>query len=82
MAVHPENQGKGVGTALVESGMRQAEKLGLDVFIQAMKAGMGVYERLGFRTEKEFVQDDSKNGGKGDHVVYFMLYEQNPGSNV
>jgi len=70
LAVHPQHQGKGVGTALVESGMREAEKLGLDIFIQAMKAGLGVYRRLGFHVEKEFIEDDS--------IVYFMIYEQGP----
>ena len=70
LAVHPQHQGKGVGTALVESGMREAEKLGLDIFIQGMKAGLGVYRRLGFHVEKEFVEDDS--------IVYFMIYEQDP----
>lgn len=82
MAVHPENQGKGVATALVQSGMREAEKIGLDIFIHAMKAGLGVYKRLGLYVEKEFVQDDSIYGGKGEHCVYLMIYEQNPTFNV
>jgi ribosomal protein S18 acetylase RimI-like enzyme len=78
LAVHPEHQGKGVGSALVQSGMRQAEKLGLDIFIQAMKAGLGVYKRLGFHVDKEFIENRSEQGGKGDSVVYFMIYEQDP----
>jgi hypothetical protein len=57
--------------------MIEAEKLGLDVFIHAMEAGLGVYKRLGFRIEREFVLNDSKFGGQGDHSVYFMIYEQN-----
>ncbi|KAK9422273.1 hypothetical protein SUNI508_04952 [Seiridium unicorne] len=75
LAVHPDNQGKGVGTALVESGMRQAEKMGLDIFIHAMKMGMGVYKRLGFRVEKELVMDGSPYGGDGDYRVWFLIYE-------
>ncbi|KAK6086324.1 acetyltransferase [Seiridium cupressi] len=77
LAVHPDNQGKGVGTALVESGMRQAEKMGLDIFIHAMKMGMRVYKRLGFRGEKEPVMDGSHYGGDGDYRVWFLIYEQN-----
>ncbi|KAK9777610.1 putative Acetyltransferase-2 [Seiridium cardinale] len=77
LAVHPDNQGKGVGTALVESGMRQAEEMGLDIFIHAMKMGMGVYKRLGFRVEKELVMDDSPYGGDGDYRAWFLIYEQN-----
>ncbi|PVH78623.1 acetyltransferase [Cadophora sp. DSE1049] len=80
LAVHPEQQGKGIGTALVESGMREAKKLGLDIFIVAMPSGMGVYERLGFRVERELVQDDSMFGGTGDHRTYFMVFEQKAGA--
>ncbi|KAL5319711.1 hypothetical protein ACEPPN_012767 [Leptodophora sp. 'Broadleaf-Isolate-01'] len=76
LAVHPEQQGKGIGTALVQSGMREAEKLGLDIFIVAMKAGMGVYKRLGFRVERVLVQDDEKYGGLGEYKTYFMVLEQ------
>jgi len=81
LAVHPDNQGKGIGTALVQSGMIEAAKLNLDIFILAFKAGLGLYKRLGFRVEREIVQDDSKYGGPGDYRTYFMIYEQNPTSN-
>jgi hypothetical protein len=57
--------------------MREAEKLGLDVFIHAMEAGVGVYKRLGFHIEREFILNDFKLGGPGDYSVYFMIYEQN-----
>jgi len=82
LAVHPKNQGKGVATALVQNGLREAEKLGLDIFIHAMKAGVGVYKRLGFYVEKEFIQDDSMYGGNGDHHVYLMIYEQKLNAHV
>ncbi|KAL0932504.1 acetyltransferase [Colletotrichum truncatum] len=73
LAVHPDNQGKGVGSALVQSGMKQAEGLGLDIFIHAMKAGVGLYQRLGFHVEKEFVQYDTKYGGEGDVYTALMV---------
>jgi ribosomal protein S18 acetylase RimI-like enzyme len=62
--------------------MKQAEILGLDIFMIAMKAGVGLYKRLGFRIEKEIVQDDSKYGGESEYYQYFMIYEQDPRSNV
>lgn len=76
MAVHPDNQGKGIATLLVKSGMEQARKLGLDIFILAFKPGFKLYARLGFRVERELVQDDSAYGGPGEYVVRYMIYEQ------
>ncbi|KAH6651924.1 hypothetical protein BKA67DRAFT_572422 [Truncatella angustata] len=76
LAVHPENKRQGVATALIQSGMKVAENLGLDIYIQATKAGLGAYKRCGFRIERELTQDDSKYGGTGEVSTYFMIYEQ------
>lgn len=76
LAVHPENKGKGVATLLVESGMKQAEKLGLDIFILACKPAWGLYTRLGFRVEEELVQDDSMYGGDGEFAMRYYIYDQ------
>jgi len=78
LAVHPDNQGKGVGTALVKSGLEQAERLGLDVFLQALEDGVNVYRRLGFKIQKELTQDDSMFGGTGRYYVCMMTLEQKP----
>lgn len=74
--MHPQHQRKGIATALVRSGMRQAEKLGLDIFVHAMKIAVPLYQRLGFRIEQELVQDDSIYGGPGLWGDYFLIYEQ------
>ncbi|SPQ25301.1 be2271e8-e575-4727-9cea-0151190e28ca [Thermothielavioides terrestris] len=76
LAVHPKHQRRGIATALVRSGMQQAEKLGLDIFVHAMKPGVPVYQRLGFRLERELTQDDSQYGGPGLFTDYFMIYSQ------
>ncbi|KAI2613451.1 acyl-CoA N-acyltransferase [Hypoxylon sp. NC1633] len=75
LAVHPENKGKGIGTALVESGIKQAEKMGLDVFTLAFKMGRGIYARLGFKEVDRVIQDDSAFGGLGEYGAYFMVYQ-------
>ncbi|KAL4768457.1 hypothetical protein BDW60DRAFT_211001 [Aspergillus nidulans var. acristatus] len=80
LAVHPENQGKGIGTALVESGIQRAEKLRLPIFILAFRAGRGIYERLGFREVDRVIQDDTKYGGQGEYGAYFMVYDVPPKS--
>ncbi|KAF7333331.1 Acetyltransferase [Mycena venus] len=75
LAVHPDNKGKGIATALVESGLRQAKTMGLPVFIFAFKAGRGVYERLGFKEVWRIIQDDTMYGGPGEYGVYLMVYD-------
>lgn len=77
LAVHPENKGRGVATQLVESGIRQAELLGLDLCILAFKAGLGVYTRLGFRIVDQLIQDDSMFGGPGEWATYMVVYDTN-----
>ena len=76
IAVHPENKGQGVATALVESGMKAAEELGIPIFIMAFKAGRGVYARLGFEEVDRIIQDDSMYGGPGEYGAYFMVYNR------
>ncbi len=80
--MHPDNQRKGIGTVLVQSGMEQAAKLGLDILIYAKSQGVGVYKRLGFRVEREFVLDDSMYGGTGEVYVALMIYQQRPRSDA
>ena len=60
---------------LVESGVKEAQKMGLDVFVLAFKAGLGVYERAGFKLLGQIIQDDSKYGGKGEYGAYFLVKE-------
>jgi hypothetical protein len=57
---------------LVESGIAEAEKIGVDVIVMAYKAAVGVYKRLGFEMMEYLIQDDSKYGGEGEFGAYFM----------
>jgi predicted N-acetyltransferase YhbS len=75
LAVHPENKGKGIATLLVESGIRAAERMGIDLFVLAFRAGVGVYKRLGFVVVKEILLDDRKFGGTGDYGGWLMIKE-------
>lgn len=73
--MHPDNQRKGVGRALVNSGMNQADKMGLDIFVHALAEGAELYKRMGFRLIGELIQDDSAYGGSGLYGAYFFIYE-------
>lgn len=55
--------------------MRQAEKLGLPIFVFALKVSRAVYSRLGFKEVDRVIQDDSAFGGSGEYGAYFMVYE-------
>ncbi|KAK2013796.1 acetyltransferase [Colletotrichum eremochloae] len=79
LAVHPENKGKGVATALVENGIRLAEKMGVDIMILAFEAGLNVYKRLGFKEIHRGYQDNTKYGGQG-YWVTIVTYEVNKAS--
>ena len=74
LAVHPDNQARGIATQLVASGLKEAKKIGLDVYVMAFPPGVGLYRRLGFRIEKEIVQDISEEGGLGEIYRAFMTY--------
>jgi ribosomal protein S18 acetylase RimI-like enzyme len=74
LAVHPDNQGRGIATQLVASGLKEAKRIGLDVYVRAFRPGVGLYRRLGFRLEKEFVLDDSEEGGPGEVYRALMTY--------
>ncbi|KAF2964112.1 hypothetical protein GQX73_g9475 [Xylaria multiplex] len=75
LAVHPENKGKGIGTALVAHGIRQSEKMRLPIFAMAFKAGLGIYTKLGFKEVDRVIQDNSQWGGVGEYGAYFMIYD-------
>ncbi|KAI0393154.1 acyl-CoA N-acyltransferase [Xylariaceae sp. FL0594] len=77
LAVHPENKGKGIGTALVAEGILQARNLGLPIFTMAYKAGLGIYKRLGFKEVDRVIQDTAPWGGVGEYGAYFMIYDHN-----
>ncbi|CAD6567379.1 MAG: hypothetical protein ASARMPREDX12_000232 [Alectoria sarmentosa] len=80
LAVHPDNRGQGIGSMLVQNGIREARKLGLDVFVHGMKAGLGVYKRTGFRLVDQMILNDSEYGGKGEYGSYFLVNEAEKGN--
>ncbi|RYO76465.1 hypothetical protein DL766_006401 [Monosporascus sp. MC13-8B] len=64
--------GHDIVTLLVESGIAQAEEMGVDIFVLAFKVATGVYHQLGFEMLGQFVPDDSKYGGKSEYGTYFL----------
>ena len=73
LATRPDHMGKGVASLLVQSGLEQADKVGLETIVMAKNASVGLYRRLGFALVKTVVQDDSMFGGNGAYTVHFMV---------
>ncbi|KAK6216428.1 hypothetical protein LQW54_003432 [Pestalotiopsis sp. IQ-011] len=72
LAVQPAYRNRGIATMLMEAGIAESEKMGIDIFMLAYKAGLGVYKRLGFETLETLILDDSAYGGQGEYGCYFM----------
>ncbi|KAH8596159.1 hypothetical protein B0O99DRAFT_621160 [Bisporella sp. PMI_857] len=74
LTVHPDHRKQGIATKLVESGLREAEKFGFDVFVLAMEPALGLYQRTGFTLLDQFECDDSEFGGEGKYRWYLLEY--------
>ncbi|KAK5656465.1 hypothetical protein OQA88_4848 [Cercophora sp. LCS_1] len=72
LAVHPDHKGKGIATLLVQHGVEAAERLGLDAFVLAFEAGLGIYKRNGFKLLRQLTLNDAVYGGKGDFTRYYL----------
>ncbi|CEJ82776.1 hypothetical protein VHEMI02824 [[Torrubiella] hemipterigena] len=74
LAIHPDQQGKGIGTLLLKKVMECAADLKLDMYILACKPGFRLYEKMGFTVLRELVQDDSMFGGDGKYTMRYLLW--------
>ncbi|KAI0156511.1 acyl-CoA N-acyltransferase [Xylariaceae sp. FL1272] len=59
---HPDYRGQGIGQKIMEWGFRQADDLGLDIFLDATPVGKPLYDRNGFVSVEENVTDIAANG--------------------
>ncbi|KAL4987972.1 acyl-CoA N-acyltransferase [Aspergillus falconensis] len=68
--VHPDYQGKGIAKRFLAWGIEEADRLGVDVYLEATEAGRPVYERTGFQALKEVKLVCE---GVGESSVTFMI---------
>lgn len=50
---HPDYRRMGVGTLIISWGLEQADRLGLECFVEGTKEGKPCYERFGFKVVEE-----------------------------
>ena len=72
LAVHPKYQRRGVASLLTKSGIAQAEKMKIDIFVFGFRAGLGVYQKCGFALLDQLIQDDTMYGGEGEYATFFL----------
>lgn len=77
LAVHPEYQGHGAGSALLKHGIQQAQEAGVDIIVLAFSGGFGLYKRMGFQVLDSVTQDASEFGGTDCYTVQIMELEAN-----
>ena len=74
LVVHPEYQRRGIGKVLMEYGLKEADRLGIQAVLGASREGLGLYKKYGF-TEFEVMEINlwEYEGGEGmgtdRHVV-------------
>ena len=79
IATKPAYQNKGIGTLLMQSGLKQADAAGVNVLIMASTvAGKKLYEKCGFEYMSTIVQDDLKWGGSAGGSVNHWYMRRNP----
>ncbi|KAE8398010.1 acyl-CoA N-acyltransferase [Aspergillus pseudonomiae] len=76
LVVHPEYQGRGIGTKLLMAGVEEAKRLRLPAWLEASQAGYTLYKRCGFRDVGENLDLNlAKYGATGQKHGYCMLMD-------
>ncbi|GFF26533.1 hypothetical protein IFM61606_05328 [Aspergillus udagawae] len=75
LVTHPQHQGKGVGKALLDWGMRMADERHVRIYLEATPEGYPLYRKSGWRDVEDLVMDYSLYGGEGDATYVVMIRE-------
>ncbi|GIJ90943.1 hypothetical protein Asppvi_009908 [Aspergillus pseudoviridinutans] len=76
LVVHPDYQGRGIGTRLLAVGVEEVRRLKLPAWLEASPAGYSVYRKCGFRDAELMELDFDKYGLTGMIQVYCMLMDE------
>lgn len=73
LATHPDHQGRGAATMLLDWGLRKADKEELLLYLNASVAGKRLYDKRGFEAVREVKWDLGAWGGEGEEVHVCMV---------
>ncbi|KAF2747096.1 hypothetical protein M011DRAFT_381004, partial [Sporormia fimetaria CBS 119925] len=63
LVTHPDHHRRGAGSKLVKWGVEEADRLGVEGYVEASEMGAPLYERYGFREVKRVEMDLRRTGG-------------------
>lgn len=69
LTVMPEVQRRGVGSALLREGLREADRRGLPAFIEASPSGLGLYKKFGWEEKLKTTVNLKDYGGEDVECV-------------
>lgn len=73
LATHPDHQGRGAGTLLLDWGLQKADKEGLVTYLDATQRARPIYAKRGFELRKVVEWDRKVWGGEGVDVHCCMV---------
>jgi predicted N-acetyltransferase YhbS len=74
--VHPDYQRQGIGSSLLQWGLKKADELGAKIWVTSTPQAISTYERSGWKVVQRHEVDLSKYGGEGIYSRAWMLREQ------
>jgi WD repeat-containing protein 48 len=75
LATHPDHQGRGAASMLLDWGLGKADREGLVTYLDATGVGKPVYEKRGFKVVRSIEWDREAWGGKGSDCHWCMVRE-------
>ena len=75
LAVSPDHQRHGIGSLLLKEGLAIADKANARTYLEASSAGVGLYQRHGWKVIDKLQIDLAAFGGSGKHSETFMIRE-------
>jgi predicted N-acetyltransferase YhbS len=69
LPVVPEVQRRGIGSALLREGLKEADRRGLPAFIEASPAGLGLYKKVGWEEMLKITVNLKDYGGEDVECV-------------
>ncbi|KAH7414547.1 hypothetical protein DE146DRAFT_38943 [Phaeosphaeria sp. MPI-PUGE-AT-0046c] len=75
LATHPDHQRRGIGSMLLDWGLRKADAEGLVCYLSASGAGKGMYEKREFEVRKVVEWERAGWGGEGVDRYWCMVRE-------